>query len=155
MKSEDFMYSVSSEQTTQMPPLKGWMKRLLSAHKRRADRIESPSLAAYFWDGGVPKAHVIRDISESGMYLVTTERWYPRTLIMMTIQDADWRPGTDARESITVQTVVVRADDDGVGLAFVPPDDPSSRTGRGVLANGADRATLLEFIRQHRTNQAN
>ena len=148
------MHSLSATPSDEIKPMKGWIQRLLSAQKRRADRLESPQVAAYFWDGGAPRAHSIRDISESGMYLVTEERWYPRTLVMMTLQDEDWPLENGARESITVQTMVVRSGDDGVGLAFVPPEDANSRRGKGVLANGADRATLQRFIRRLRQKQS-
>ena len=34
-------------------------------------------MAAYYWNGAAPKAHTVRDISSTGLYVVTEERWYP------------------------------------------------------------------------------
>ena len=52
-------------------------------------------LAAYYWTGAAPAAHNIKDISSSGLYVVTEERWYPGTLVMMTLQKT-----SDGEESV-------------------------------------------------------
>ena len=52
---------------------------------RKSPRVPAPALAVYFWTGGVPQAHGIRDISATGLYVVTEERWYPGTVVRMTI----------------------------------------------------------------------
>jgi hypothetical protein len=77
-------------------PPKNWLKRWWSPDPRTAPDLRNapreslPGLAAYYWTGAAPKAHNIKDISTSGLYVVTEERWYPGTLILMTLQtDAD------------------------------------------------------------------
>src|ERR1700752_3734479 len=70
----------------EMGSFRSWMKRLTSYDHRSGERLEEPLLAAYYWDGSVPAAHKIRDISATGFYLLTTERWHPGTVITITLQ---------------------------------------------------------------------
>jgi len=62
------------------------------------------------------------------LYLLTEERWFPGTLIRVTLSKAvESEPG--AGRSITVHAKVVRSDTDGVGLGFVLADPPKRRRG--------------------------
>jgi PilZ domain len=97
---------------------------LLQPSKRgRSTRYVQPGLVAYYWDGSVSLPHEIRDISSTGAYLSTTERWYPGTVIQLTLRrnQADTRQNAPA-EFIIVPCEVVRHDSNGVGLRFIAPD---------------------------------
>ena len=60
----------------------------------------------------------MKDISATGLYVVTEERWYPGTLILMTLQNT--HAGEEiAERSISVLSRAVRWGNDGVGLQFV------------------------------------
>ena len=88
------------------------------SERRRSKRHPLPGLVAYYWTGGTPQANQIGDISSTGFYLLTVERWIPDTLIRMTLQ----RPGPKgdkAEEAISVISRVVRWGEDGVGYEFV------------------------------------
>jgi hypothetical protein len=116
-------------QAERKPQSRGWLSRLLSTEPpdpRQAPRLPVSGLVAHFFTGGAPKAHEIRDVSATGLYLVTTERWYPGTVIRMTLTkpDTDQAPGA---RSITVQAKAMRWGNDGVGLQFVV----APRSGRG------------------------
>lgn len=128
-----------------MTPGRSWIARLLSGDRRSAERHVSPPLVAYYWDGAMPVAHPVRDISAAGLYLLTKERWYPGTLLMMRLQRTD-NSGTDGNpdRSIAVESMVIRFDADGVGLGFVFPDSRDSREAQG-LAEPADRKALARF----------
>jgi len=115
-------------------PPKGWLERWWSPDPRKAPDLRkaprelTPSLAAYYWTGSAPKAHSIRDISATGLYVVTEERWYPGTLILMTLQDT--KDGEESVEhSISVHSRAVRWGNDGVGLQFIPQDAPAESPG--------------------------
>ena len=71
---------------------------------------------AYFFTGAAPVAHKVRNISVSGLYVLTSERWYKGTVVRITLTDE--REPTKER-SITVHGIVVRYMDDGVALQFV------------------------------------
>ena len=124
--------------------------------------MKSPPLVAYYWDGGAAVAHSIRDISLSGVYVVTDVRWYPGTHVMIALQRPDLAEGEPHR-SLTVNAKVVRFGIDGLGFSFVmPAKRPSayagpysreaenlSRNARGPgIPSGADKAALIGFLQE-------
>lgn len=126
-----------------------WFARLLfqksrSTDRRSAERYRVPQLAAYYWNGDHTQPRSVRDMSSAGLYLLTEERWYPGTLLMVTLQkpvtDVDTRPS----RSIRVQSKVVRWGEYGVGFAFVFQTTADSRNGSASF-EGADRKALIEF----------
>lgn len=130
-----------------MKSAKHWLSEmLLSRERRRAARLQTPRLIAYYWDGAAPAAHKIRDISLTGFYLLTDARWYPGTLITMTLQTT-YKSEDGARRFIAVQSVVVRADVDGVGLAFAAQEIRASNKEPSVEGNLVDKKTLHEFLK--------
>jgi hypothetical protein len=121
-------------------PPKSWLERFWSPDPRRAPRDASPRLAAYYWTGSAPEAHSIRDISSTGLYVVTEERWYPGTLVLMTLQRTD--DGDELTErSVAVLSRAVRWGEDGVGLQFILPKSSDPRR-----TDGVDRKTLEKFL---------
>jgi hypothetical protein len=121
-------------------PPKSWLERFWSPDPRRAPRDASPRLAAYYWTGAAPEAHNVRDISSTGLYVVTEERWYPGTLVLMTLQRTD--DGEEVMErSVAVLSRAVRWGEDGVGLQFILPKSQDPRRGDGV-----DKKTLERFL---------
>jgi hypothetical protein len=127
---------------------KSWLQRLLSPEPpepRKTLRAVVPDLAAYFWTGGTPQPHAIRNISSTGMYVVTEERWYPGTLVQMTLRKAG-RDGTGAEASISLLTRVNRWGNDGVGLGFVVRDHRASRAGEATPSEAIEREVLDEFL---------
>jgi uncharacterized protein len=133
-------------QAAKAKPQRSWLQRLLApepADNRRTARQAVPGLSAYFFTGGAPVAHEVRDISLTGMYVFTNERWYPGTMVRMTISDSSDR---SAERSITLNTTVVRSGDDGVGLRFVL--EKGNRRQRPVdgMSFGADIEQIQEFL---------
>jgi PilZ domain len=90
------------------------------SEERRAVRLPAPGLVAYFFTGGSPRPHPIKDISVTGFYMVTNERWLPGTIIRVTLQMVNARPD-GGRDSVTVHSRVVRWGPDGGGFEFVLP----------------------------------
>lgn len=101
-------------------------------------------------------AHEIRNISSTGFYLLTRERWHPGTVITMTLQRSD---GTNEEESsnaehyISVLSKVIRLGKDGVGLAFVPIEARSSDLAKVPRHKPADKKTLDRFLEQLKSDQ--
>jgi hypothetical protein len=137
---------------------RSWLKRLLRRKEkcdpRSAPRETLPGLVAYFFTGGVPAPHAVRDISATGMYLVTYERWYKGTVVQMTLTER--APSTRER-SLTLHAQAVRLGSDGVGFRFLLEED-RHRSGRifDIYAptNGVDRQKVGRFIRHFRVTQA-
>jgi hypothetical protein len=120
-------------------------KRPSFTEHRKAQRMKAPLLVAYYWNGATPASHEIQNISSTGFYLVTTERWLPGTMVTMTLQRTDialGRPG--AEPHIPVLSKVVRLDEHGVGFTFVPLDaHPGDMKSKPV-----DKKALLRFVEQ-------
>ncbi|HUX43808.1 MAG TPA: PilZ domain-containing protein [Terracidiphilus sp.] len=125
--------------------LKTWLQNWLSSDRRRSLRQPLPGLVAYYWTGSTPRAYQISDISSSGFYVLTEERWFPGTLVLMTLQRTD-SLGRNLDDCISVQTKVVRWGSDGLGLAFVLARTASSDNPNSARENGADRKTLERFL---------
>lgn len=127
-------------------PPQNWLQRYWSPDPRCAPRERAPGLAAYYWNGTAPKAHSIKDISATGLYVVTEERWYPGTLILMTLQNT--LAGEEiAERSISVLSRAVRWGNDGVGLQFVLNEEGHSDKAKGTRLDGVDRQELDRFLR--------
>lgn len=121
---------------------RGWLERWWSPDPRKAPREDAPGIAAYYWTGGPPEAHPIRDISSTGLYVVTEERWYPGTLVLMTLQITE--AGEEVSErTICVHSRAVRWGKDGVGLQFVLQKD----AGDPSMA-AADKKALDRFLQR-------
>jgi hypothetical protein len=140
-------------------PPKSWLERWWSPdprkapEQRKAPREPSSGLAAYYWTGAAPQAHGVRDISSTGLYVVTEERWYPGTLILMTLQDTG--SGEEGVESsISVHSRAVRWGNDGVGLQFIPQDAPAARNVLTSLAHGVNMKELDEFLERLRKDRS-
>jgi hypothetical protein len=131
--------------TDSMNSLRKRFEKWFAVDHRKAKRIPSPELAAYYWTGAAPVEHSIRDISTTGLFLLTEERWYPGTLVRMTLQRTDV-PEEGTERSIAVNSRAVRWGDDGVGLQFVLSDAQDARRGANSLMDGVDRKTLEKFL---------
>ena len=86
--------------------------------RRLAGRLQKPGLVAYYFTGGPPRAHNLGNISVTGFYMHTDERWMPGTIIRMTLQLIDTR-GEEPTDTLTVHSRVVRWGPDGEGFEFV------------------------------------
>jgi Flp pilus assembly protein TadG len=86
---------------------------------KRATRYAGPGLTAFYWDGGLSPGRPIKDVSVSGAYVITAERWYVGTILTTSLKAdrvwaADGKPA-----SFTVPCKVVRHGTDGMGVSFV------------------------------------
>ena len=101
---------------------------------------------AHFFTGGAPVAHEIRDVSSTGLYVITTERWYPGTIIRMTLSKPDvGQP--PAERSITIQAESMRWGNDGVGLRFVLAAQGKSAQGISHELGTVDSRQLGQFLK--------
>jgi hypothetical protein len=129
--------------------MKWWEKLLLGEppDPRKASREALPGLVAYFFTGGVPIPHSVRNISTSGLYVITEERWYKGTFVRLTLTDQ--REPTSER-SITLHGKVVRCTHDGVALHFILQEKNERLRGTvstlDHLPGGTSVTQVAEFI---------
>jgi hypothetical protein len=129
---------------------KSWLERWWSPDPRKAPRMDAPGLAAYYWTGAAPQARDIKDVSNTGLYVVTEERWYPGTLVLMTLQRTDVGE-EQAERSISVHSRAVRWGNDGVGLQFILRNAALPGQGKGALVETVDKKELEKFLEKLRT----
>jgi hypothetical protein len=86
--------------------------------RRRAHRLSTSDLVAYFFTGGAPYPHKITDISITGFYMQSDDLWMPGTIMRMTIQKTGTQ-GDNPADSITVHSRVVRHGVGGGAFEFV------------------------------------
>jgi hypothetical protein len=144
------MSLLDPDATKVVVPPRNWVKRWWAPDPRKAPREPVSGVAAYYWNGAPPKPREVRDVSATGLYVVTEERWYPGTLVLMTLQNTEGEPETSER-SISVQTRAVRWGKDGVGLQFVvSPEQDTRRKPRGEVSmvKAADKKQLEQFLMQ-------
>jgi hypothetical protein len=128
-----------------MKSVGNWFKKLLSSDHRKAQRMKSPLLVAYYWDGTAPMSHAIQNISSTGFYLVTKERWPLGTIVTMTLQRTDIALGHSGTEPhIAVLSKVVRLGEDGVGFAFVPLEAEA----KALKSRPVGKKALIRFLEQ-------
>lgn len=135
---------------SQSPTLskKSWITRwLLRMTSSAAERYPVSGLVAFYWAGGSPRSCTVGNISSSGIYVITEERWRPGCVIPMTLQRVS-AAGETPEDWIAVIAKVVRVGPDGRGLAFsfsradnifgdaIPPE------------RVADRRALLRFLKR-------
>jgi hypothetical protein len=118
-----------------------WRKS--DSDRRAVPRESGEGLIAFYWDGGAPEGHRVRDISRRGMYVESDFiSWARGTMMILTLQiDSNGSPGNTPPDMIAVPAVVVRTCADGMGLRFVPPDLDGRRK-------------LLQFLSKWRSSRA-
>jgi len=92
-----------------------------ASERRISPRRRWPHLAAFDAEGESLALHGVRDISTTGLYIVTHERWPIGTQVRLSLQRTD---GLDDSSMIptAVELRVSRWGEDGVGLEFVKAD---------------------------------
>jgi hypothetical protein len=114
--------------------LKHWSPKRLTVDHRRARRQRWPRLVAYDWSGATLVVNGIRDISSTGLYLLTEKYWPLGTMVMLTLQRTD-EVDENSKHSITVQLRVTRWETDGIGLVFVQPEAQQQSTLMAILGD--------------------
>ena len=112
------------------------------AELRNAPRIQEPGVVVYYWDGATPSGRQLRDISLTGAYLYTAERWYKGTVVRLLIQPKESSPddaGNPPPGSVSLQARVVWHGPDGMALEF-------------LFQGPADRKILANLVLQTRKN---
>jgi len=130
-------------------PRQGFLARWFSPSppaRRVVPRTLVDNLVASFWTGGPPTVSRVRDISSLGLYVVTPERWYPGTIVRMTLTITE--AAREAFEtSICVCAEAIRWGNDGVGLRFAVENRQEKDQGGCLPAEGADQGQLDQFLK--------
>ena len=124
---------------------KQWLHPVSSpSDRRRAARRYVPGMIAHYFTGGAPKPKDVADISMSGMYLLTDDRWMPGTMIQMTLQKPCARG--EKKQSINVLSRIVRRGSDGVAAEFIMPEALNRISHDIQPSQATDKFALARFL---------
>jgi hypothetical protein len=129
------------------------LQRLGQPEQPRAERWPATGLSAFYGIDSASKPARIKDVSVSGVYLLTQERFTPNQTVALNLR-LDGAPEDNAELQICVQTRAAWQGDDGVGLEFVPPLGMNPDLCGALLheiVSHADRDEAAEVFRNLRT----
>ena len=137
--------------------LRSWFEKTFPQEQTiqaRAERREVPGLEAIHWTGSSPGLDIVKNISSSGMYLVTRERWRegeinPIRLVYPELTD------DSPEHQVTIETRTERWGEDGMGLSFILPEcmdlwlwKPEERTEPANILTEFRLSRALAFFRR-------
>lgn len=86
--------------------------------ERRGRRVPAPGVDVYYSLGLERKRARIKNISPTGVFLLTDGRWLPDTIVLLTMQNRNLF-SKDSEVQVRIPARVVRPDNDGIGMEFV------------------------------------
>lgn len=103
--------------------LKNWLQHIAVGNRRVAERRLLRGFAAAYDAGSELRQSIIHDISATGVYLETSDRWEPQASVPLTLHRiASPNAGTPA-PLVNLKARVVRCTEDGVAFTFEMPSD--------------------------------
>ena len=97
-----------------------WFEAWVAALKDRREcpRISVP-LVAHYWNGGISQAYEVKAVSRVGAYLVTPDRWFPGTILRLSVSRPSASMADGETVALMVRARIVRIGADGVGIRLV------------------------------------
>lgn len=134
----------------------GMLKRFLNAEdplpeRRTTTRLLSPGLVAY--DATAGNTCEVGDVSPTGLFVRTKERWHLGDLFSLTLQKKN-ATEREQHSRVVVQAGAVRNSADGVGLAFVLPENVEFLPWNRVHTKRSDETDGQYFVRELRIAKA-
>lgn len=113
-----------------------WLERLVHADKDRAERRATENFVAYWWDGERVREEVVRDVSTTGVFVCTSEKWPQGKTVWVTMQRRGPLEVLPERR-MTAQLKAMRPLADGVGCMFVSVAEPEERAWEELVEHAA------------------
>lgn len=132
--------------------LSKWIKPSY-AKNGRPKRRPAPGLGAYKTNDWNPVPVPIKDISSTGVYLETPERWLPGDMVSLTLQKIG-PVELSPEHRFEVKARIVRWGDDGIGLAFVLPSGMKVHLWEEPAENEEDAPDPEDVVREFRIAEA-
>ena len=123
--------------------------RLPFVYRPRAERRESPALAAFQWNGPTPWQTPVANISCSGAYLLTKEPWNIGEIHSLTLQRSGALESSSSRR-VTVQAKVIRRDSEGAAVQFLMPFGSDLRLWQSAIKAEAPQTEPEDVVREFR-----
>lgn len=122
------------------------------SERRNDGRVDARGLEVSYWTGLEHKRVKVRDISATGLFLLTGDRWLPGTVVQLTLQKRGLLD-RESRPQVRLRARCVRAGDDGIGLTFA--DEPArAAEWSKSMALAAELLSSSHPVRLFRTTKA-
>jgi hypothetical protein len=126
--------------------------RWLYPEQRKARRHSYPPIVSYLGAVHTTRPYPVADVSASGFFMVTPERWLPGTEMPVTLERTDIG-GAGFGKSITLLSTVVRTGPSGVGFSIAVVESKEggaetskSENGSALGGHWATRGDLEKFL---------
>lgn len=120
--------------------------------RRSIIRLISKELVAYTADTE-KEAHEVRDVSPTGLYLRSQEKWQPGQIASLTLQRKGIRE-EDHERRVCVRVKTVRSDEGGIGVSWVWPEGVEFQPWKRVHTKRSDETDADFFLRELRLTGA-
>jgi len=131
---------------------RSWL-RLPFVYRPRAERHESPALVAVHWNGHTPQQNKVANLSTTGAYVLTPEKWNPGEIVSLTFQ-RNGAIDAPSRNRFTIQVRATRRDTDGVGVEYLLPKDMDLRLWAPTIKAETPQTEPEDIVREFRTAAA-
>lgn len=105
---------------------------------RHPVKCTNPGLVAYYWEGGAPIGHPVKEISSTGAFISTPVPWCVGTILTLTLQSS--ATAMEAPDAISLTCRVARHEADGVGVSF-------------IFGKAHEQKTLEKFVHRVRAHR--
>jgi hypothetical protein len=126
---------------------------LCKEDRRHAIRRPLDGLVAYDRSGEISHRHEIGNISSTGIYLLTEQRWEPGAMLLLTLQRSGPLERSTERR-VDLEAGAVRFGKDGVGLSFLWPEGMDLHLWETPVRTGVYEAEPDYIVREMRTARA-
>src|ERR1019366_2263601 len=134
-----------------MNALKSWFAKSTSSDHTRAERRQTQGLEAIHYIGSDSQQDRVKDISSTGVYLLTERRWPEGSVIPLTLKSA-YHPESDLQ--VSIEAKAVRWGADGMGLSFLLPPGMNLRLWKSSLEYSAVQTEPEEILKEFRVAKA-
>jgi len=121
--------------------------------RRSIIRLLVQGLIVYSGDGETKKPYEVRDVSPTGLYLHTQERWTEGDVVSLVVERKD-AAEEEHEKRVRAQLRVVRCDEGGIGLSWSWPEVLEFEPWRRVHTKRLDETDADFFLRELRLTTA-
>ncbi len=147
-----------SQQEKKKESLGVLVKRFLNCEdplpeRRSIIRLLVQGLIACTGNGDEKKQYEVRDVSPTGLYLRTPERWHPGAVVSLVLERKD-ATEQQREKRVRVDLTAVRYDDEGVGFEWLWPAGVKFEAWNRVHTKRSDETDSDYFLRELRLTRA-
>ncbi len=148
----------TSEEKKKKESLGVLVKRFLNCEdplpeRRSIIRLLSKELVAYTANTEKTTPYEVRDVSPTGLYLRTEDRWQPGHVASLILQRKDSKEG-DHERRVNVQVKAVRCDEEGIGVSWVWPQGVEFQPWKRLHTKRSDETDADYLLRELRLTSA-